>query len=169
MHVYLVLGLFPPHGLYLGLLVYLICFCTHTWDNVPLLVMDWCSSSEVSARPGLLFLLVLPWLVAQSPFSVQELSVPSSQVWVWLREVCFGETFTWQVPTKATRHLIDSHFTFFFFLMFRVPSCSTFLEWYMESIRTKRFTTWADLLLLWSLDLSHGKHLIRTSWQTGKL
>lgn len=115
MHVYLVLGLFPPHGLYLGLLVYLTSVHIHE-TMYPLLVMDWCSSSEVSAHPGLLFLLVLPWLVTHRVLSLpRNFQCFLPRCWVWLREVCFGETFTWQVPTKATRRLIDSHFTFFSF------------------------------------------------------
>ena len=59
--------------------------------------------------------------------------------------------------------------SFFLFCMFRVPSYSIFLEWCMESIRTRRFTTWAGSLQWWSSGLSRGRLLILTSWQTGKI
>uniref|UniRef100_A0A8I5T6Z2 Uncharacterized protein n=1 Tax=Pongo abelii TaxID=9601 RepID=A0A8I5T6Z2_PONAB len=47
--------------------------------------------------------------------------------------------------------------------------CSTFLEWCMENIKTKKSTIWAILLQLRSLGLSHGKLLTLISWQTGKI
>lgn len=59
-------------------------------------------------------------------------------------------------------------FDFLFFVIFRVRSYFTFLEWYTENTKTKKFTIWAVLLQLWSLDLLHGKLLTLISWQTGK-
>lgn len=136
-----------------------------------LLVMAWCSSSDVSARPGLLFSFsYLLWLIVQSPFSAQELECLLPRCWCLTERSLLWWDPHMTSPDKGNQAFNwHSFYFFFFFLMFRVPSCSTFLEWYMESIRTKKFTTWADLLQLWSLGLSHGKHLIRTSWQTGKL
>lgn len=60
---------------------------------------------------------------------------------------------------------------FFMFLclfnVLRVPSCFICLGWFMENIKSRKFTIWGVLSRLWNSGLSLGKHLTRMFLQTG--